>query len=172
MLISPEETKAYRTISYVVGKDNDTIPNFPVEVSYIPAIDKRIKLAVEINNLISKANKTKSTMSWYEKAAEEMDIEMDDTLKDEQKSHRQNTANKAKIEQLRQNLDKLLNKSIVPEGVTPSYITRIQFESLNNSEIQHNAISDFKSNPNSKLSLRLKATKDKKKRDKKSRKRK
>jgi len=161
MFVSPQEAKAYRVISYVVGKNIDSISNFPVDMTYIHAIDKRIKAALDFNGALNKTKKNNASTSWYDTQAKLLDIEMDDTLKYEQKVKRENIVKQSKIEEFKEKLDKLLMKSIVPQGITPAYLTRIQFESLDNNQIKHDAIADFKSNPNSKLNLKFKPRKDK-----------
>jgi len=167
MFVSPREAKAYRTISYVVGKETDSIPEFPVEVSYIPAIDKRIKAAVELNNLNNQTNKSKASSNWYETQAELLDIVLDDNLIEEQRAMRKNIASFNKVNELKANLDKLLKKSLIPQGITPAYLTRIQFEPLDKPIIKHDAIVDFKTIPTTKLNLKMKPKTDRRDRKRK-----
>jgi len=156
MFVCPKEAKAYRTISYVVGKDTDSIPEFPVEISYIQAIDKRIKAAVELNNLTNQSNKNKASSNWYEKQAELLDIALDDNLIEETKEKKKNIATFKKINELKANLDKLLNKSLIPQGITAAYLTRISFEPLDKPTEKHDAITDFQTIPTTKLNLKMK----------------
>jgi len=169
MFVSPSESKAYRTISYVVGNDTDTIPDFPIELSYIPSIDKRIKVAVELNNLMNRSNKKKAITNWYETQAKLLDIELDDNLKIEQKENKKDITSNKKLNELRESLDKLLNKSLLPQGVTPAYLTRIEFEALDKPRVQHDAIADFKSIPTKKINLKIRPLKDKKRESRKKR---
>jgi len=166
MFVSPSEAKAYRTISYVVCKDTDSIPEFPVEVGYLPTIDKRIKAAVDLNNLTNQTNKNKATTNWYETQAKLLDIELDDNLKLEQKEKKKNISSNKKLNELRDTLEKLLNKSLIPQGITPAYLTRIQFESLDKPAVQHDAIVDFHTIPTTKLNLKMKTKKDRRERKK------
>lgn len=54
--------------------------DFPVDLSYFPAIKKRVNLAKKIDKHMHTKRKEKSDTDWFRKQAEAMDIELDEVL--------------------------------------------------------------------------------------------
>lgn len=63
------------TTSLFLGED---IPIFPVEHSYLQAVKERVNLARELDELQLRVKKVNSEVGWFQKAAEDMDIIIDD----------------------------------------------------------------------------------------------
>jgi len=100
--------------------------------------------------------KTKSSGSWYAKQAKLLDIDLDDELLAEVEGDDDNTRQRdEKLNNLKIQLKALIDKPIIPKGVSPLYLTRKKFETLGMiNEVKHNAIEDFLKNPTPKTKKR------------------
>lgn len=54
------------------------MPTFPVQQNYLNAVKHRVNLARELDKLQLQVKKTNSEVGWFQKAAEDMDIVIDD----------------------------------------------------------------------------------------------
>jgi ATP-dependent RNA helicase DDX24/MAK5 len=78
-LVAPEDVVNYRKVIRSLN-DGEDLSTFPVEVSVIPQIHKRIALASKID-VEQRANQKKSSHNnWFLKNAAAMDIELDESL--------------------------------------------------------------------------------------------
>ncbi|KAL0476723.1 RH13 [Acrasis kona] len=83
-LVSPEDRRFYKDICSATGKE-DGIELFPLdpdqESLYIPELRKRMKLAQKIEMKMRNKKQAMSEMNWFETAAKEADIDLDEHLK-------------------------------------------------------------------------------------------
>ncbi|KAJ3047824.1 ATP-dependent RNA helicase, partial [Rhizophlyctis rosea] len=137
MLCSPEEQGVYRKICRILKKE-DGIPEFPVDRSVLSSIKTRINLARKIDEAEHRIQKSTHETNWFKKAAEEMDILLDDSLlgsasdsdgEGPQKKRRTDKSggkkvySKEEIARMRRELEGTLGKSLVPKGISGRYLT-------------------------------------------------
>lgn len=60
---------------YILAED---LPAFPVELKFLNSVKERIKLARELDKLELRTKKANSESGWLQKAAQEMDIIIDE----------------------------------------------------------------------------------------------
>ena len=77
VMIGPEDMSNYRRIINTLNRQED-LPVFPVEAEHMPPIRDRVKMARQIDIEEHQISKQTRENSWFEKAAEEMDIILDD----------------------------------------------------------------------------------------------
>jgi len=112
MFVSPEELFLYRKIIKTLNRDED-LPTFPVDHSYLSNLKRRIRLASDISKLRHQVKKVANENNWYHKAAKELDIELDDQIRDIEKAKAANNKDIQKKEmQLRTELDQLLRQPL------------------------------------------------------------
>ncbi|CAF0937908.1 unnamed protein product [Adineta steineri] len=112
MFICPEELFLYRKIIKTLNRDED-LQTFPVDVTYLSNLKRRVRLASEISKLHHQVAKVANENNWYHKAAKELDIELDDNIRDVEKARTANSKDIQKKEmELRNELDSLLRQSL------------------------------------------------------------
>ncbi|KAI9209005.1 P-loop containing nucleoside triphosphate hydrolase protein [Polychytrium aggregatum] len=79
MLCSPEELSVYKKICHALGKA-EGLSDFPVDLSIVTQIKERLALARQIDSIEHSQRKEQHEKAWFEKAALEADIELDDDL--------------------------------------------------------------------------------------------
>ncbi|KAJ3286470.1 ATP-dependent RNA helicase [Borealophlyctis nickersoniae] len=119
MLCSPGEKPLYKKICKVLGKA-DGVPEFPVEMSVLSNIKQRINLARKIDQEEHVVSKHKHDKNWYKKAAEEMDIELDEDLIG---SDSEDTRAKDRVAAMRRELEVMLSKPLVAKGIAGRSLT-------------------------------------------------
>ncbi|CAF0864816.1 unnamed protein product [Rotaria sordida] len=108
MFICPEELFLYRKIIKTLNRNED-LQTFPIDSTYLSNLKRRVRLASEISKLHHQVAKVANETNWYHKAAKELDIELDDNIRDVEKARTANTKDTQKKEiQLRNELDLLL----------------------------------------------------------------
>eukprot|EP00842_Homolaphlyctis_polyrhiza_P004654 jgi/Hompol1/518/HPOL_001515-RA len=157
-LCSPEEMQTYKKLCYVLGKTNG-MQDFPIDLSVLTAIKRRIQIAKEIDSLQHKAKKIKNDRDWFRKAAEEADILLSDDEDNfgdaSSKTHSKNKKKSGKayddeddggvdggsdqilslkernrIQSLKNELDALLARQLVQKGISGKYLTSNTIEGL------------------------------------------
>ncbi|XP_063901194.1 ATP-dependent RNA helicase DDX24-like [Zophobas morio] len=113
MLISPEEIPKYKMICRELKKDSD-YEEFPVDSSYFPLVQKRIKIARKLETLLFTFQKKQKEKFWLQKAAKDLEHDIND--EDSEESLVKNNYEVQKFE-LQSKLDTLLEKPLVPPHV-------------------------------------------------------
>jgi ATP-dependent RNA helicase DDX24/MAK5 len=94
MFVCPEELFLYRKIIKTLNRGtchverflnglsrlDEDLPMFPIESLHLPHLKRRVRLAAEISKLHHQVAKVANENNWYQKAAKELDIELDDTI--------------------------------------------------------------------------------------------
>ncbi|XP_061167758.1 ATP-dependent RNA helicase DDX24-like [Saccostrea echinata] len=124
MLISPEDVKNYRKITHTLNRSED-LPVFPVEYQLLSALKKRLNLAKRIDVEEHRFNKKKRQNEWFEKAAKEMDMLIDDEelLSDLGDSFEQ-SGRKQDLKSMKTELDQMLKQRLAPQAFTGKYLTQ------------------------------------------------
>jgi ATP-dependent RNA helicase DDX24/MAK5 len=112
MFICPEELFLYRKIIKTLNRDED-LQTFPIEPTYLSNLKRRVRLASDISKLHHQVAKVTNENNWYHKAAKELDIELDENIRDIEQARSANTKDIQKKEvQLRNELDLLLKQPL------------------------------------------------------------
>ncbi|KAJ8932925.1 hypothetical protein NQ314_014342 [Rhamnusium bicolor] len=77
LLMEPNELQNYLRLCRTLRKNED-LPIFPVQEDYLIAVKERVNLARELDKLQLQVRKANSEAGWFQKAAEDMDIVVDD----------------------------------------------------------------------------------------------
>lgn len=77
MLVGPDDLNYYRRIVKTLNRDED-LGSFPVEPEIMAAVKQRVSLARKIDKAEHSYTKQRKENLWFQKAAEEMDIELDE----------------------------------------------------------------------------------------------
>lgn len=119
LLVEPGELQSYFRLCRTLGKAED-IPLFPIENNLLNAVKERVNSARDLDRLQLKVKKTNSEVGWLQKAAEEMDMIIDDHIDTTHSTNESKSAKKA-AEFKRKHLQKLLSTPIFPSGFSGNY---------------------------------------------------
>lgn len=124
VLIGPEDAFNYRNIIRNINKDEE-LPLFPVEQDHLPGVKARVQLAREIDTLEHRTSKQKRENDWFEKAAEESEIVLDEfsVLHDLGDSREQSQQSRM-LSQMRANLTSILKEPIFRSQSYGKYPTK------------------------------------------------
>ncbi|GAB1600477.1 ATP-dependent RNA helicase DDX24-like [Argonauta hians] len=124
LLISPEEQKAYRKILYSLNRTKD-FDLFPVDINYMASINARIKLALKIDSEEHKFEKKKHDNNWFQKAAKEMDIELDEENLHDLGDSRDQADIRHRISSMKMHLKSMLKCKLVSKKFVTKYPTKM-----------------------------------------------
>ncbi|KYR03126.1 putative RNA helicase [Tieghemostelium lacteum] len=163
MLVCPSDKPLFNSLYQDL--DDHPIENFPIDLRYMPMIRERLSIAREIDQIQYQANKNKKDLSWFKKTAAELEMELDSDFDSESDDDKELTQIKKqnenqKLNQLRFNLQHLLNAPLLPKGSSVRYITSTSIAELEK-KTSSTAESDFSQNQQKKLNNLLKQTKKK-----------
>ncbi|XP_062253343.1 ATP-dependent RNA helicase DDX24 isoform X2 [Platichthys flesus] len=79
LVIGPDDVLNFRKIYNTLGKDED-LPMFPIESKCMEAIKERVNLARSIEKIEFHNGREKQHNSWFTKAAEALEVDLDDDL--------------------------------------------------------------------------------------------
>ncbi|XP_018335713.1 ATP-dependent RNA helicase DDX24 [Agrilus planipennis] len=156
LLIDPSELQSYLRLCRTLGKGED-MPLFPVQQNILAAVKQRVNLAREVEKLELQNRKKSSEKGWLQKAADDMDIILDDDLVKEEEDNFLDSANSLKyVQKKRKQLADLLNKPVFTIGFSGKYPTLMNASNLLLIEENDKAINVAKNAAESKTG-RLKA---------------
>eukprot|EP01135_Chromosphaera_perkinsii_P003470 Nk52_evm8s244 gene=Nk52_evmTU8s244 len=126
-LVSPDDAQSYKKIVKTLQKENG-IQDLEVNLMYMPNVKRRVKLARKIDEKLHLKAKQKSRNDWIKRAAEEMDIIVDEDVLGDTKSNYEDDAMEKKkenaiIEGLKRELKKELDVPLLPTGMSKKYLT-------------------------------------------------
>ena len=125
MLVSPDDLHNYRKICKLLNNEED-LPLFPVEQEYIPGVQERINLARSIDKQELRVVKIQKQNTWYEKAAKEMDMEIDeDLLLEDLGDSRKQAEARDKIRNSKLELKNMLKQPLLARSYSGKYITQM-----------------------------------------------
>ncbi|XP_033212431.1 ATP-dependent RNA helicase DDX24 isoform X2 [Belonocnema kinseyi] len=146
LLMEPTEKDFYTRICKTLGREHD-IPTFPVVERMLQAVKERVDVAREIDKLELKSRRSNFQKDWIRKAAEEMDLIIDDA-RENTTSDNEETANiKRALKAKRHQLSNMLLKPLFPRGFSGKYPDvnfnlKINEEPQKAVEIMQNAIKE------------------------------
>ncbi|CAB0014954.1 unnamed protein product [Nesidiocoris tenuis] len=111
LLVEPAELKFYTRICLTLKREKD-LTEFPIDMQALANVKERVKLGREIDSLALRLKKQRSETGWLDKAAEEMDIIIDDELRDREMDQDQIASIRRALNTKKRQLEKLSAKSI------------------------------------------------------------
>ncbi|CAC5367502.1 DDX24 [Mytilus coruscus] len=124
MLIGPDDVKNYRKIIHTLNRSED-LPMIPVDHQMLPSLKQRLSLALKIDVTDYRFEKKKRQNNWFIKAANEMDIELDDRhLLNDIGNSQQQSQHKHHMKQLKQELNSLLHSTLTSKTFSGKYPTK------------------------------------------------
>ncbi|XP_067677240.1 ATP-dependent RNA helicase DDX24-like [Haliotis asinina] len=124
MLVGPEDVRNYRKIIQSLNRNED-LPLFPVEFHTIASVKNVMSLARQIDTEDHRFKKKKRKNDWFMKAAEEIDMMLDErTLEDpsdsiEQQKHKQ------KQQMMKAQLDAMVKRPLTQKLFSGKYPTKM-----------------------------------------------
>lgn len=110
ILAAPSQRKEF--LSLCKGLGEDALEPFPIDATVLPAVHERVKLALQIDEVERMAASEKSKVSWFERNAEALGIELDEDELPKQKqdgdARSKMGARKSQLPKLKQALANLL----------------------------------------------------------------
>ncbi|RUS78375.1 hypothetical protein EGW08_013868 [Elysia chlorotica] len=118
MLVGPEDARNYHKIIHGVRKDED-LPLLPIENDLMPAVKQRVSLARELDVKEYRLKKKRVKNNFFIKAAEEMDMIIDDSrLLEDLGDNEDQAQEKQQLVQMKARLEKALRGTLAPLRMT------------------------------------------------------
>ncbi|GFR65240.1 ATP-dependent RNA helicase MAK5 [Elysia marginata] len=118
MLVGPEDAKNYQKIIHGVRKDID-LPLLPLESDLMPAVKQRVSLARDVDVKEYRLKKKKVKNNFFIKAAEEMDMIIDDDrLLEDLGDQADQAQEKQQLAQMKAKLERVLQGGLAPLRMT------------------------------------------------------
>ena len=115
LLQSPEESRAYRRIVGDLQRTHE-VPAYETDLRYMPPIKRILSLASRIDKEERRMSRAGVRNRWFEKAAAEIDIELDESLLEEEEEEEEAERARRHIQDLKKRLAHVLARPIVPES--------------------------------------------------------
>ncbi|KAK7501083.1 hypothetical protein BaRGS_00007568 [Batillaria attramentaria] len=122
-LVSPDEVHNYRKIVSEL-KQGEDLPDFPIQVEMLNNLKPLVALAIDIDKKEHKFKSDKRHNGWLHKAAEEMDIDMDEDLLADVGSSQEQEQLASELNGLKKKLASLIQRPMVQAGFSGRYPTK------------------------------------------------
>ncbi|XP_055813766.1 DEAD-box ATP-dependent RNA helicase 13 [Solanum dulcamara] len=121
-LITPNDTSKFAALCKSFSKDN--FQRFPLEMSYMPEVMKRLSLARQIDKISRKDSQDKAKKNWLERSAELMELVLEDDDSEEERvnNHKRKKATSAQLTKLQEELKNLLSRPLQPKTFSKRYL--------------------------------------------------
>ncbi|XP_059632279.1 DEAD-box ATP-dependent RNA helicase 13 [Cornus florida] len=121
-LICPNDRSKFATLCKSFSKES--FRRFPVEMSYMPEVAKRLSLARQIDKILRKESQDKAKKSWLERNAESVEFVMEDNDSEEERvnNHKHNKASSIHLKNLQQELNMLLSRPLQPKTFSRRFL--------------------------------------------------
>ncbi|KAH9899306.1 DEAD-domain-containing protein [Cubamyces lactineus] len=129
LMCAPDERKVVRALMHSLGRQEEEIPEMPVELYMLDKLKARLQLAREIDSVQHRVKKANHERNWLKEAAEAMEIELDSDLASDDDgvtdapSKQKRKALAAKTAALKAELKAMLAQPLIARGVSTRYIT-------------------------------------------------
>ncbi|CAL8290768.1 unnamed protein product [Gadus morhua 'NCC'] len=126
LIISPDDMLNYKKIYRALGKDEEEVSMFPVQNKCMDVIKERVGLAREIEKIEFHNGKEKSHNSWFRKAAEDLEVDLDDDVlmgrgRDEHDDRQQQKM----VKGMKKHLKYLLSQPVFKHDIRTKYPTQM-----------------------------------------------
>uniref|UniRef100_A0A2R5LA45 ATP-dependent RNA helicase n=1 Tax=Ornithodoros turicata TaxID=34597 RepID=A0A2R5LA45_9ACAR len=122
MLVEPKELATYRKICRTLNREED-LPEFPLDVDILNSVRERVLLARKLESEEHKVRRRNYDNNWFQRAAEEMDIEVDEILLDK-RGEKETADDKRRLSVMQAQLAKVLKRPLFPSGFSGRYLTQ------------------------------------------------
>ncbi|QDZ19204.1 DEAD-box ATP-dependent RNA helicase [Chloropicon primus] len=115
LFVVPKNAKQFMRLRYSLKMDKD-LPSFPVKHSVMPKLRARVSLAKRIDEITRSDKKQKVKVDWIKRNAEAAGLVVEEEEKDDDdvaQEHLRNRKRQQKLNNLRQELNRLLAKPLV-----------------------------------------------------------
>ncbi|CAH3141790.1 unnamed protein product [Porites lobata] len=123
VFVAPEEMGSYKKIMKTLNAGND-LDSFPVDITFMASIRRRISLAKTIDKEEHKFRRKKSSNDWLLASAKAMDIEVDEDLLEDLGDSGERKERQVKLKQMKDQLSSLLKTPLIPAGFSGKYPTK------------------------------------------------
>ncbi|KAI1895420.1 hypothetical protein AGOR_G00106100 [Albula goreensis] len=125
LLIGPDDMLNFKKIYKTLEKDED-LPMFPIQTKCMAAIKERVNMARKIEKIEYHNNKEKHHNSWFQQAAEALEVDLDDDLllggrKNEEDDRQQQKV----VKGMKRHLKHLLSQPIFKNVMKTKYPTQM-----------------------------------------------
>lgn len=129
-LISPNDTSKFAAMCKSFSKES--FKRFPVELSYMPEVLKRMSIARQIDKVTRKESQEKASKGWLQRNAEsvEMIVEDDDSEEERVNICKQKKSSLIHLKKLQQELKLLLSRPLQPKTFSHRYLAGAGISSL------------------------------------------
>ncbi|PHT38554.1 DEAD-box ATP-dependent RNA helicase 13 [Capsicum baccatum] len=121
-LITPNDTSKFAALCKSFSKEK--FQRFPLEMSYMPEVMKRLSLARQIDKISRKDSQDKAKKNWLERSAESMELVLEDNDSEEERvnNHKRKKATSAQLTKLQEELKSLLSRPLQPKTFSKRYL--------------------------------------------------
>ncbi|KAH9855369.1 DEAD-domain-containing protein [Lenzites betulinus] len=129
VMCAPDERRLVRAVLHGLGRQEDEIPEMPVELYMLDKLKERIQLARKIDNARHKVKKQNHERNWLRETAEAMELVLDSDLASGSDdatggpSKHKRKALATKTAGLKAELKAMLAQPLVARGLSTRYIT-------------------------------------------------
>lgn len=120
LMMEPSEKHYYSKLCTTLRRTHD-LPTFPVIDKLLIAIKERVDVAREIDKLELKCRRKNTQKNWLRKAAEDMDIVVEDDVDSDSSIESDEAALRRQLKAKKHQLQSLLSKPIFPKGFSGRY---------------------------------------------------
>ncbi|CAH9080118.1 unnamed protein product [Cuscuta europaea] len=121
-LISPNDASKFASLCKSFARES--FQRFPVVMSYMPEVMKRLSLAHQIDKILRKDSQDKANKSWLERHADSVGLELDDNDSEEErvKNYKRKRSTCSQLKNLQQELKCLLSMPLQPKTFSNRFL--------------------------------------------------
>ncbi|RWR81210.1 DEAD-box ATP-dependent RNA helicase 13 isoform X1 [Cinnamomum micranthum f. kanehirae] len=121
-LISPSDRSKFGSLCKSFSKDS--LQRFPIDMTYMPEVAKRLSLARQIDNILRRNSQENVNKSWFERNAESVELVMEDSGSEEERvnNSRQKKVSNFHLKKLQQELSMQLAHPLQSKTFSHRYL--------------------------------------------------
>lgn len=121
-LISPNDRSKFASLCKSFSKE--FFWQFPIELSYMQEIDKRLSLARQIDKITRRDSQEKAKQTWFERNAEAVGLVVEENDSEEERvnKHKQKKFSSMRLDKLQQELGILLSHPLQPQTLKHKFL--------------------------------------------------
>ncbi|KAF8644930.1 hypothetical protein AX16_008212 [Volvariella volvacea WC 439] len=128
LMCAPDERRIVKALMHSLSRDEEEIPEMPIELGILDQLKERVQLARRIETENHKVRKSNHEKNWVKETADAMDIELDSDFlsnsdDEEVPSKQQRKKREVKNAALKAELKQMLAQPLLAKGVSARYIT-------------------------------------------------
>ncbi|XP_078418321.1 ATP-dependent RNA helicase DDX24 isoform X1 [Cetorhinus maximus] len=123
MLVGPTDIMHFKKICKTLGK-NENVPLFPVQAKCMSAIKARVNVARSIEKMEYQHNKVQQHNSWFQQAAEALEVDLEDDLLMDGGSNSDEKQRQRMLKGMKKQLKHLLSQPVFKSYLKTRYPTQ------------------------------------------------